>query len=416
MSLRRLAAVLCAHLVIALPLQAQTVTNESIDKLIAGRKAEATELAKVADQTKELDRKIKEFRDCFAQLRELGQVTGTSASGFKAKAVTRAKCGATSEDGWVDERQKLLSDPEEAGARAAGMSREEYALVKERAILFLGGSRDFPEGELKVLTARATDLSNALGVAYARVDNGGGRRRGGGVSGGVSGAIGDALGNVVASQVRMFTPDMTWAYVAYLNGILYLSGATMFETDYKPGEWTTWEIKDASQPDQKMVLERAMIRRDADKSEWWRTRTISVTPEKADTIVLESQMKPMDAEGLTMTVVRMRGKFPGDTAGKELMVPENMHTISPQAFGRKPTPESIAGATVGTETVKIGGTTYTAKHVRFGSGGGDMDWWLSDKAPGGLVRVTSTANGKDNMWTMEMTGSGKGAKSELGMK
>ncbi len=411
MKLHSLVPTLCALVLIAMPLQAQTITNESIDKFIAGRNAEGPELAKVSAQVKELDKKIKDFRECFAQLRELGQVTGTSASGFRAKAITRAKCGATSEDGFIEERQKLLENPEAAGARAAGMDQGEYQHIKEVATMFLGGSRDFPEGELKVLTARAADLSNALGIAYVRGENSGrGRSRG------VGGMIGNAMGNAMAAQIRMYTPDMTWAYVTYLNGILYMSGATMFETDYKPGEWTSWTVKDQSQPDQTMVLERALLRRDADKSEWWRTKTIAITPEKADTIILETQMKPMDADGLTMTVVRMRGKFPGDSAGKELMVPENMHTIRPQAFGSKPTPESIAGATVGTETVKVGGATYTAKHVRFGSGGGDMDWWISDKAPGGLVRVTSTANGKDNMWTMEMTGSGKGAKSELGMK
>lgn len=408
-----LTTLLCALSLVAMPLHAQTITNESIDRFITGKKAEQPELSKVSAQVKELDKKIKDFRGCYAELREAGQVVGMSAQGLKAKAVTRAKCGATSEEGWIEERSKLLESPQGVGARAAGMDDSEYELMNERVAAFLGGDRNFPEGELKVLLARATDLSNAMGMAYARVEGGGGARSGGG---GIGGMIGNAIGGAVAAQIRMFTPDMTWAYVTYLNGILYMSGATMFETDYKAGEWTTWDIKDASQPEQKMVLERAMIRRDPDKSEWWRTKTISVTPERADTIILETQLKPQDADGLTMTVVRMRGKFPGDTAGKELMVPENMHTIAPSAFGRKPTPESIAGATVGTETVRVGGTTYVAKHVRFGSGGGDMDWWLSDKAPGGLVRVTSTANGKENMWTMELTGSGKGAKSELGMK
>lgn len=411
MRLRSLATSLCALVLFAAPIAAQNIDNPTIDRFIAGTKAENVELSKVSTQTKELDRKIKEWRECYAQLREIGQVTGTSPSGFKAKAVTRAKCGATSDEGLVEERQKLLENPEETGARAAGMSREDYARMKEKTIEFLGGSRNFGDDEIKVLAARATELSNALGVQYVRGGNGGGRS-----GGGISGAIGNALGNAVASQIRMFTPDMTWAYVTYLNGILYLSGATMFESDYKPGEWTSWEINDASQPDQKMILERAMIRRDADKTELWRTKTISITAEKADTIILETQMKPQDADGVTMTVVRMRGKFPGDTAGKELMVPEDMHTISPQAFGRKPTPESVAGATVGMEPVKVGSTTYVAKHVRFGSGGGDMDWWMSERAPGGLVKITSTANGKDSMWTMELTGSGKGAKSELGMK
>ena len=397
----------CALAVVAMPLRAQSpITNETIDHFIAGRTAERPELAKVSTQTAELDKRIKEWRECYAQLREVGQVTGTSPSGFKMKAITRAKCGATSEDGFVEDRQKLLNAPEEVGARAAGMDVGEYRRVKEVATGFLGGDRNMPEGERTVLTARATDLSNALGIAYARAERGG--RSGGGMGG--------ALGNALGSQMRMFTPDMTWAYVGYLNGLLYLSGATMFETDYKPGEWTSWTITDASQPDHKTIMERAMLRRDADRSERWRTKTITVSPEQADTIILESQMKPVGADGLAMNVVRMRGRFPGDSAAKELMVPENMQTVSPQAFGRKPTPESIAGATVGTETIRVNGTAYVAKHVQFGSGGGNMDWWLSDRAPGGLVRITSTANGKEGMWTMEMTGSGTGARSELGMK
>lgn len=407
MHCQRLVTRLVALFLIAMPLHAQTITIASLDRFITGKKAEAPELAKVAAQTKVLNAQIKEFRKCYAELREAGQVVGMSASGFKAKAITRAKCGTTSDEGWIEERGKLLASPQEIGARAAGMEPAEYEHVNEKAIAFLGGDRSLSDAELKAFTARATELSNVLGVEYARAE-GSGRSGGGG--------IGGMIGNAMAGHMSMYTPDMTWAYVTYLNSILYISGATMFETDYKPGEWTAWDIKDAAQPEQKMVLERAMIRRDADRSEWWRTKTITVSRESADTIILESQMKPMDADGLAMTVVRMRGKFPGDSVGKELMVPENMHTISPRGFGRKPTKESITGATIGTETIRVGSTSYSAKHVRFGSGDGDIDWWLSDRAPGGLVRVSSTANGKESMWTMELTGTGKGAKSELGMK
>lgn len=415
MRLHRLVPALVALCVIVTPLHArtitsETITNETITRLITGVNAEAPELAKVAGELKELNGKIKSFRECYGQLQQAGQVVGASASGFKAKAITRARCGATSDEGLREDRQKLLNSPEDAGARAAGMDPKEYARVKELATMFLGGSRAFPVGELKVLKARATDLSNALGLEYASADNGASGSSGSG------GGIGSALGNAIGGQMRMFTPDMTWAYVTYLNSILYISGATMFESDYKPGEWTRWEIADASQPDQKLVLERGMIRRDADKSEWWHTKTISVSGTSADTIVLESQMRPSGTDGLTMTVVRMRGKFPGDSVGKELMVPQNMQTISPQAFSRKPTVESMAGATVGTEAIRVGSSSYMTRHVRFGSGGGDMDWWLSDKAPGGLVRVSSTANGQEGKWTMSLTGSGKGARSELGMK
>jgi hypothetical protein len=89
-----------------------------------------------------------------------------------------------------------------------------------------------------------------------------------------------------------------------------------------------------------------MFRRDADKSEWWRIKMVSVTPESTDTLTLESQFKPLDETGTTMQVVRMRGKMPGQTQGEEMAVPQNLQTLAPTAFSMKPTAESIAGATV----------------------------------------------------------------------
>ena len=44
-----------------------------------------------------------------------------------------------------------------------------------------------------------------------------------------------------------------------------------------------------------MVLERALLSREADKSEWWRIKTINTSAEATDTIILESQFKPLDA-------------------------------------------------------------------------------------------------------------------------
>jgi len=285
------------------------------------------------------------------------------------------------------------------------MPVKNYSKLKELFTLYLGGSRNFAEGELKALAARATDLSNSLGLALARAESGGGS------GGGVGGRVANAMG----LNMRAFTPDMTWAYVGYLWGLMYMSGATMFEKPYQPGQWTRWEIIDTSDKDSKMVLERALISREADKSEWWRIKTVSTSGESADTIILESQFKPLDDQGLAMNVVRMRGKLPGDTEGKELMVPQNLSMLSMSAFPMKPTAESVAGATVGTESIKAGANSYSARHVKFGSAGGSMNWWLADNAPGGVVKVEFI--GQDNQkWTMSMIGAGNGAKSELGVK
>lgn len=406
MHLRSLILAALATFTVATGVQAQSITDEVLTAFLKGRAAEGPELEKVGPQLDEIDEKIKKFRDC-------GEIINETMSGLKAKVALKAKCGATSASGFEKERAKLLAGPEQAGAAAAGMELKQYVKIKELAMLYLGGSRDFSDGELKAWARHAAALSDALGVALAKADDDSG---GGGSSGGSGGGLSGRLGNAIAGKMRMFTPDMTWAYVGYLWGLMYMSGATMFETAYQPGQWTQWEIVDSSQPENKLVLERALISRAADKSEWWRIKTINSSPESTDTIILESQFKPLDAEGLTMQVVRMRGKLPGDTEGKELMVPQHLSMLSMSAFPMKPTAESVAGATVGTESIKVGSNSFSAKHVKFGAGGGSMNWWLADKAPGTVVKVEFNGDDKDEKWSMVMKGSGSGAKSELGVK
>jgi hypothetical protein len=93
------------------------------------------------------------------------------------------------------------------------------------------------------------------------------------------------------------------------------------------------------------------------------------------------------------------------------MLPQQLSMLSAAAFPMRPTAESVAGATVGTESV----AGFSSKHVKFGAGGGTMEWWLADGAPGGVVQVQFSGPGSDQKWTMKMSGSGDGAKSELGL-
>lgn len=385
--------------------QDMSLSDPVLDQFLTGLKAERVELDKVGEKLTEIDAKIAKFRECSSLLKEAGGLGGKS--GLAVKVAMKAKCGATSEDGMMKDRAKLIDQPEKIGAAAAGMNSGAYAHTKERVTGYLNGARNYSSAELKALNARAKALSDAMRIplSAASASN---EDRGTG--------IGARIGNAIAGQVRMFTPDMTWAYVSYLWGMMYMSGATMFEQPYKPGQWTKWEIKDESQADTKMVLERALLSRQADGSEWWRIKSINVSPESSDTITLESLFKKMDESGIAMQVVRMRGKLPGDTEGKELMVPQHLSMLSMTAFPFKPTSESIAGATVGTESIRVGSSSYSSRRVKFGAGGGDMEWWLADNAPGGVVRIQFTGQEKDEKWIMEMVGAGSGAKSELGVK
>jgi hypothetical protein len=84
-------------------------------------------------------------------------------------------------------------------------------------------------------------------------------------------------------------------------------------------------------------------------------------------------------------------------------------------LGFKPTKESIEGATVGVEDVKTPAGSFKARHVRFGQGGGTIDWWLDETTVGGWVKFAAVGDDKEAKYTMELVGRGTGAKSELGV-
>src|SRR6185295_17756384 len=118
---------------------------------------------------------------------------------------------------------------------------------------FLRGNKDgFTKPALDLLTSRQTQLSEAFGISLAVAS-----------SGGSSGARGVRVPG-------MWTTDYAWTYIGQLFAVQYLSGATMFETTYKPGEWTRWQITTADSPDEKETIERAFIGTASDGSggEW----------------------------------------------------------------------------------------------------------------------------------------------------
>jgi hypothetical protein len=85
-------------------------------------------------------------------------------------------------------------------------------------------------------------------------------------------------------------------------------------------------------------------------------------------------------------------------------------------FGARPTPESVAGATVGTESLRTPAGSFTAKRVRFGTPGGRQEWWITDQVPGGWVKYRVSESDTEVNYVMELVAHGTGAKSELGVR
>jgi hypothetical protein len=377
--------------------KAVDITVDILDRLLRGYKVEQTETAKVEPQLKELDEKLRKFLECKRDFEAAGNASGSAVGGLAARLAMRAKCGASNEDGIVKDREKVLEGPDNAGAKAGNFKLADYRLYRDRVKDYLRGDRSgFSAASLDVLAARAGELSSLFGISAVSAS---------------SGSVG--AGRSVRGPA-VWTTDFAWQYIGELFAMQYMSGATMFETPYQPGQWTKWQVTAAEGSDEQQSLERAFLFVTADGGEWWRLKTVTTTKrdgkDETETVVLEALFKPMSEQ--VKQLVRMRGKLPGSAEPQELMVPQAMSMVSlAGAFPFKPTPESVAGATIGTETVG----TVSARHVRYGAGGGTLDWWLSDTTPGGWVRFSMADEAKKIVYRMEMVGQGTGAQSELGI-
>ena len=369
------------------------VTIEIIDRWFTAHDKEKSETANLGSAIADQDAKINKFEQCKRDLETAGAIAGGKLS-LAARLLVKAKCGASDADGYRKDRAKIMEGPEKAAAAAGNFKLDEYRNLTEKLNAYANGDGSgFTKPSLDILKTKLGALRSAFGVTAV-------------AGGGGMGAHGPAV----------WTQDYAWIYIAALFQMQYLSGATMFETDYKPGEWTRWSMS-GNDGDSKQVSERAFLGKQADGGEWWRVKTITTTSDGvADTVSLEALFKAENGNDQVQTLVRMRGKLPGNSEAQELIVPQqwSMWNMS-GSMGRKPTKESIDGATVGTESVTTPAGTFKAKHVRFGAGGGTLDWWLDDATVGGWVKFQVMDNDKKPQYTQELVGKGTGAKSELGV-
>lgn len=399
-------AIALALVAIPAPAHAQRVidlTAEMLERWLDAKDKENQETKGVQAQLSEADAKINKFEECKRNFEAAGSAGGRMG-GLAARMAIKSKCGASNSDDMRKERQKILDGPEAAAADAGKFKLADYRNLKDKIQSWLGGDESgFTKPGLDLLKGKRSAIASVFGVSADVAQ----------ASSGMSGGRGMRGPN-------MYVGDNAWIWISQLFTIQYLSGAAMFESNYKPGEWTKWSITTADEDADKQETEKAFLGKTAEGAEWWRFKTITTYKDgdktMADTVVLESLFKPEPGNEQMQQLVRMRGKFPGQTEAQEMMVPQQWGMWNMNgSMGMKPTKESVEGATVGTETVTTPAGTFKARHVRFGQGNGSIDWWLDDTAVGGWVKFIAIDNEKKPQYTMQMIGKGTGAKSELGV-
>lgn len=250
--------------------------------------------------------------------------------------------------------------------------------------------------------------SAAIGGALGGATGSFGSGVGNAVGAGVGRAVGDRIAAGVAGRLpKIMTPDLTNFYIGYLFSIAFHSGSYSLEqTPYNPGDWTRWRIADNE--DGSAEFERAFLGKTNDGGEWWRVKYTTTDGKETSSMVLEGLFSSDKTQ-----LVRLRALMPDGKEPTEMPIHEG-------TFGYvQPIPlteESIAGATIGVERISVPAGSFEARHVRYGSlSGGNLDWWLSNKVPGGLVKYTARDAGEGTTSAVELVGHGKGAKSELGV-
>jgi len=395
-------ALMGVTLLLAQPLAAQdfTLSTDVLDRYVTAYDKEREEVAALDPKLREIDQRIRRFRECKIAFEAAGSATRSRLGGLAARAGIRARCGANNEADIEREKNVLREQATQRAAQAGSFTVPQFQRLGLRLerIYAYGDRAGLSAAEIEAVDARRERFGSIYGVSAAAVTA---------AIEGVGRAGGSGGGRPLPGQ---WTADLTWLYVAQLWGMMYGTGANVFDEAYQPGQWTRWELV-GSDEDDKALVERAFISKDAEGREWWRYKSVM----GGDTIVLEGLFK--DAGDGMQELVRMRGRMPGDREANELMVPENMTTLAAWGmFRSRPTKESVDGATVGTENLTTPAGTFSAKRVRFGSTGARQEWWLSPQVPGGWVQYTVNAEEKEDGFTMRLVAHGSGATSELGSR
>ncbi|HYW84291.1 MAG TPA: hypothetical protein VFB30_13600, partial [Spirochaetia bacterium] len=119
------------------------------------------------------------------------------------------------------------------------------------------------------------------------------------------------------------------------------------DANYKPGEGTVWQITSSRNSKGPTMFERAFLKANSDKSQWWR---LKITGGK-DEIVYEFLV------GADTVVQKVRYKDPG--SGKIGEFVPSQSGSQPQGMPSQPTRDQLAHSLVGTESVQVKAGTFT---------------------------------------------------------
>lgn len=223
---------------------------------------------------------------------------------------------------------------------------------------------------------------------------------------------GDAAAAPAGGQASI-PPQAQGMYASMIFGLAFgMGGLYVEEVAFQPGDFVRWNLPADSSGRVAGTIERARLHdddqnppaADGKRNQWWRVKMVNAD---GQTVTLEALLT-----GDLTRLLRLRGQFPGETAGHEVPVTEGATYHAPARL----TTQSLQGALKGVVEVAVPAGKFKAKHVVYAGTEGSAEWWLADTVPGGVVRQAGRNRQSGETGVMELAAFGKGAVSELGSK
>ncbi|MGM0441764.1 MAG: hypothetical protein ACQEQC_05025 [Elusimicrobiota bacterium] len=178
-------------------------------------------------------------------------------------------------------------------------------------------------------------------------------------------------------------------------------GIWLWQKEFKEGEWTSWNV--TTDDNDKIKIDIAYLKDAGNNRHWWRL----IYNSDEEEITYEALMNHED-----FSTRRLRAQFDSDEPF-EVPVAEG-GSYGPYGTPRRITPESLEASIQETVEVDLPAGSFQSRRGEFGvmMGQGQLELWLSDEVPGGVVKYQLTSEQSDAVG--ELTDYGKGAESILG--
>ncbi len=195
-----------------------------------------------------------------------------------------------------------------------------------------------------------------------------------------------------------------YQFNAFYSGFWSMGWFGYKEINYKPGQGTIWTFTDSKKASQVMTLERALLKVNADSSQWWRFRF----DQGKDTVLYEFLVGP---DGV---VKKARYKDPDSGAVQEFVPSQDQQ--QPQAGPPVKSREDMAKYKVDRQNVKVKAGSYDADHYLYTDeqANGTSESWVSQSVPGYMVKTIYTSKKRNQTMTGELVQIETGVTTTLG--